>query len=110
MSPGGRTTVTDEHVYDVLSWLLARAPVSLPNAFEGSLRDEEASAGGSSSVLRRGRVLAVRPEGANHLWRKNPPRNLSIDPEAGERLGRVTGGAGASRQRWLLAAERSGGP
>jgi len=35
--------------------------------------------------------LAVRPEGANHQWRRNPPRELSIDLEAGERLGRVTG-------------------
>jgi hypothetical protein len=40
--------------------------------------------------------LAVRPEGANHLWRKNPPRELSIDLVADERLGRVTGRAGAS--------------
>ena len=23
--------------------------------------------------------MAVRPEGANHLWRKDPPRELSID-------------------------------
>jgi hypothetical protein len=40
--------------------------------------------------------LAVRPEGANHQWRKNPPRELSIDLVADERLGRVTGRAGAS--------------
>jgi hypothetical protein len=40
--------------------------------------------------------LAVRPEGANHLWRKKPPRELSIDLVADERLGRVTGRAGAS--------------
>ena len=41
-------------------------------------------------------LLAVRPEGANHQWRKIPPRELSIDLEADERLGRVTGRAGAS--------------
>jgi len=35
--------------------------------------------------------LAVRPEGANHQWRKIPPGELSIDPVANERLGRVTG-------------------
>jgi hypothetical protein len=29
-------------------------------------------------------VVAVRPEGANHQWRKNPPGELSIDPVAGE--------------------------
>jgi len=34
-------------------------------------------------------------EGANHQWRKIPPGELSIDPEADERLGRVTGWAGA---------------
>ncbi len=41
-------------------------------------------------------LLAARPEGADHQWRKNPPGELSIDPVADERLGRVTGGAGAS--------------
>src|SRR6266481_8070260 len=40
---------------------------------------------------RRGPEVAVRPEGANHLWRKKPPRELSIDLVADERLGRVTG-------------------
>jgi hypothetical protein len=34
----------------------------------------------------------VRPEGANHLWRKNPPRNLSNSLVADERFCRVTGG------------------
>jgi hypothetical protein len=38
----------------------------------------------------------VRPEGANHQWRRNPPGEMSIDPVADERLGRVTGRAGAS--------------
>ena len=42
------------------------------------------------------RLLAVRPEGADHQWRKIPPGELSIDPEADERLGWVTGWAGAS--------------
>jgi hypothetical protein len=41
-------------------------------------------------------VMAVRPEGANHQWRKIPPGELSIDPVANERLGWVTGRAGAS--------------
>jgi hypothetical protein len=31
-------------------------------------------------------LLAVRPEGANHQWRKNPPGELSIDPVADGRL------------------------
>ena len=41
-------------------------------------------------------LLAVRPEGADYQWRKIPPRELSIDLVADERLGRVTGRAGAS--------------
>ena len=41
-------------------------------------------------------VMAVRPEGANHQWRKNPPGELSIDPVADERLVRVTAWVGAS--------------
>jgi hypothetical protein len=32
-------------------------------------------------------LLAVRLEGANHQWRKIPPGELSIDPEADEQLG-----------------------
>jgi len=43
-----------------------------------------------------GPLMAVRLEGANHQWRKIPPGELSIDPEADEQLGRVTGWAGAS--------------
>ena len=37
----------------------------------------------------------MRPEGANYQWRKIPPRQLSIDLKADERLGWVTGRAGA---------------
>ena len=39
-----------------------------------------------AAVLRVGLDLAVRPEGADHQWRKIPPRELSIDPVADERL------------------------
>jgi hypothetical protein len=35
--------------------------------------------------------LYVRPEGANHQWRKISPGELSIVPVADERPGRVTG-------------------
>jgi RNA-directed DNA polymerase len=38
-------------------------------------------------------ALAVRPEGANHQWRKTPPGELSIYLEADKRLDRVTGWA-----------------
>ena len=44
----------------------------------------------------RCRLMAVRPDGANYQWRKTPSRKLSIDLVADERLGRVTGRAGAS--------------
>ena len=40
--------------------------------------------------------VSVRPEGACHQWRRVPPRELSIDLVADERLGRVTGRAEAS--------------
>jgi hypothetical protein len=40
--------------------------------------------------------MAVRPEGADHQWRKNPPGELSIDPVADERLVRATARVGAS--------------
>ena len=40
--------------------------------------------------------VALRPEGAKHLWRKIPPRELSIGLEADGRFGRVTGRAVAS--------------
>ena len=41
-------------------------------------------------------VLAVRPDGANPQWRKNPPGELSIDPITDERLVRVTAWVGTS--------------
>jgi hypothetical protein len=47
-------------------------------------------------MKRDGMVSGVRPEGAYHLWRKVPSRQLSIDLEADERLGWVTGRVEAS--------------
>ena len=41
-------------------------------------------------------AFGVRPEGACHLWRKVPSRQLSINLEADERLDRVTGRVEAS--------------
>jgi hypothetical protein len=63
-----------------------------------AVRQVTRRSGATEQNARRTRclLLAVRPEGAKHLWRKNPPRKLSIDLEANERLGRVTGRAGAS--------------
>ena len=39
--------------------------------------------------------MAVRPEGADYQWRKIPSGELSIDPEADERVVRVTARAEA---------------
>jgi transposase len=52
---------------------------------------------GGPALIRTGTMQArVRPEGACHLWRKIPFRQLSIDLEADERFGWVTGRAEAS--------------
>jgi hypothetical protein len=41
-------------------------------------------------------VCSVRPDGVYHRWREVPPRELSIDLVADERLERVTVRAEAS--------------
>ena len=41
-------------------------------------------------------TFAVRPDGAFHQWREDPPRELSIALVADERFGRVTGWIEAS--------------
>jgi len=41
-------------------------------------------------------IYAVRPDGAFHQWREDPPRELSIALVADERFGRVTGWIEAS--------------
>ncbi len=46
--------------------------------------------------LQRFFTYAVRPEGADHQWRKIPPRELSIALVADERFGRATGWIEAS--------------
>src|ERR1700682_5245510 len=65
---------------------------------------------GRSLLRRMSPEMAVRPEGANHQWRKIPPRELSIDLVADERLGRGNRRAGASWTKWLSAAYACGGP
>jgi hypothetical protein len=47
-------------------------------------------------------VLAVRPDGANPRWRKNPPGELSIDPVADERLA-------GNRRGWSLVTKVASG-
>ena len=55
-----------------------------------------AQKGGLRSTRRATTRARVRLEGACHLWRKIPSRELSIDLEADERFGWVTGRAEAS--------------
>ena len=55
-----------------------------------------AQKGGLGLILRATTRARVRLEGACHLWRKIPSRQLSIDLEADERFGWVTGRAEAS--------------
>ena len=55
-----------------------------------------AQKGGLGLILRAKTRARVRLEGACHLWRKIPSRELSIDLEADERFGWVTGRAEAS--------------
>ena len=52
--------------------------------------------GGPASIRMAMMRARVRLEGACHLWRKIPSRQLSIDLEADERVGWVTGRAEAS--------------
>ena len=55
-----------------------------------------AQKGGLRSIRRATMRARVRLEDACHLWRKIPSRQLSIDLEADERFGWVTGRAEAS--------------
>ena len=55
-----------------------------------------AEKGGPPSTRRATTRARVRLDGAHHLWRKVPSGELSIDPEADERLGRATGRVEAS--------------
>ncbi len=55
------------------------------------------NAGGHQSrTVACSQEATVRPEGAEHQWRKEPPRELSVDLVANERGGRVTGRLEAS--------------
>ena len=52
---------------------------------------KSAEKGGFGSIRPATMRARVRLDGAYHLWRKVPSGELSIDPEADERLGRATG-------------------
>jgi hypothetical protein len=62
------------------------------------LRDPAAK--GATRTRPRQPTGSLSPSGrtanCRHQWRRNPPRELSIDLVADERRGRVTGRAGAS--------------
>jgi hypothetical protein len=57
---------------------------------------KSAEKGGPISTRSAMMQARVRLDGAHHLWRKVPSGELSIDPEADERLGRATGWVEAS--------------
>jgi hypothetical protein len=74
-------------------------PVGKPDAGNPHVRfDERGGETGLRHQLenRASPRLYVRLDGAHHLWRKVPSGELSIDPEADERLGRATGRVEAS--------------
>ena len=52
----------------------------------------------------------VRPEGADHQWRKMPPRELSVDLVADERGGRVGAFLGPLAQPWPTDVSRLSSP
>ncbi len=68
------------------------------HALYAAVRDEEGrEASPTVAIIDLQTTRArVRLEGACHLWRKIPSRQLSIDLEADERFGWVTGRAEAS--------------
>jgi hypothetical protein len=72
----------------------ARVTSYWARAFHKRLRSEEHPPGRVPPAARTG--ARVRLDGAHHLWRKVPSGELSIDPEADERLGRATGRVEAS--------------
>jgi len=90
-----------ERVCLILGVTLATRPVRL---FGGGKRDTTSLCaarclGNSWLLPRRVRSsldFSVRPDGVHHQWRKVPPRELSIDLVADERLGRAIVWAGAS--------------
>ena len=57
----------------------------------GDLRSRPMLSSASHSTARRCRLPLVRLEGANRLWRRVPPSELSIELVADGRRGRVTG-------------------
>src|SRR4051812_45099051 len=57
---------------------------------------KSAEKGGAALTRRATTAARVRLDGAHHLWRKVSSGELSIDPEADERLGRATGRVEAS--------------
>jgi transposase len=75
---------------------LAGRDVSPSAAIIDSQSVKSAEKGGAALTRRAMTAARVRLDGAHHLWRKVPSGELSIDPEADERLGRATGRVEAS--------------
>ncbi len=75
---------------------LARRDTSPSAAIIDRQSVKSAEKGGAALTHRAMTAARVRLDGAHHLWRKVPSGELSIDPEADERLGRATGRVEAS--------------
>ncbi len=82
--------------------IAAESVIYLDPPFNSNVTDNVGNQGSSGRDRMRGPTAAcsqfrkVRPEGAEHQWRKDPPRELSVDLVADERGGRVTGRLEAS--------------
>ena len=75
---------------------LAGKEASPTTAIVDSQSVKGAERGGAGPIRWATMRPRVRLDGAHHLWRKVPSGELSIDPEADERLGRATGRVEAS--------------
>src|SRR5919201_441593 len=82
--PAHNTPVTPSR-RGALLMAIAKARNWIDDLAHGRTASFAAIARREGKVERHVRLLAVRLEGANHQWRKIPPGELSIDPEADER-------------------------
>ena len=67
-----------------------RAVQDMPSTFHCVLGGAADIDFGRRCLMGHIQIFAVRPEGADHQWRRVPPRELSIALVADERFGRVT--------------------
>ena len=90
---------TLERIHDAL-YVATREAAGRETSPTAAIIDSQSAKAAQKGALRSTRKASmrarVRLDGAYHQWRKDPPRELSIDLVADERLDRVTGWAEAS--------------